>query len=62
MLTAPELFDLNHTLAAPLLARFRYPWEALDGLRDFLLALGPSLPEAEYAHPAGTAPAQAESP
>lgn len=52
MLTAPELFDLNHTLAAPLLARFRYPWEALDGLRDFLLALGPSLPEAEYAHPA----------
>ena len=52
MLTAPELFDLTHTLAAPLLARFRYPWEALDALRDFLLALGPSLPEAEYTHPA----------
>lgn len=52
MLTASDLFDLTRTLAAPLLQRFRYPWEALDELRAFLLALGPSLSGDIYAHPA----------
>jgi len=38
----------EHSLASPLLARFVYPWEALDALSSFLLELGEKLPEAEY--------------
>ena len=47
-----ELFALSHTLAAPLLARFPWPWQALDDLADFLLTLGESLPAGEYDSPA----------
>ena len=47
-----ELFDLSHTLAAPLVARFPWPWQALDDLAGFLLALGESLPTGEYDSPA----------
>lgn len=46
------LLDLSRTLAAPLLADTRFPWEALPGVRAFILALGPSLPEAVYARAA----------
>ncbi len=42
------LYDLSHTLAAPYLSRFTYPWEALGGLGDFILELGKSLPPEEY--------------
>ena len=42
------MFDLSHTLAAPLLEKTEYPWEALDGIKDFILALGPTLPKDEY--------------
>ncbi len=48
MLKTKDLFDLSHTLAAPLLADTEYPWEALDRIRDFILALGPTLPADEY--------------
>ena len=48
MLKTKDLFDLSHTLAAPLLEDTEYPWEALDGIRDFILALGPTLPQDEY--------------
>ena len=41
-----ELFDLSHTLAGEYLAQFTFPWEALAGIRDFLLTLGPSLGDA----------------
>lgn len=51
MITTKNLFDLSHTLAAPLLEKTEYPWEALDGIKDFILALGPTLPEVEYDHP-----------
>ena len=37
------LFDLSHTLAGDYLARFEYPWQALDGIKDLILALGPTL-------------------
>ncbi len=43
-----ELYDLTHTLAAPYLSRFTYPWEALAGLGEFILELGKSLPAEEY--------------
>ena len=37
------LFDLSHTLAGEYLARFQYPWQALDGIKELILALGPTL-------------------
>lgn len=40
-----ELFDLRHTLAADYLSGFTYPWEALKGIKDMILALGPTLGE-----------------
>lgn len=39
------LFDLSHTLAGEYLARFQYPWQALDGIKDLILTLGPALGE-----------------
>ena len=39
------LFDLNHTLAGDYLARFEYPWQALDGIKELILTLGPALGE-----------------
>ena len=51
-LTVRQLYDLSHTAAAPLLERCTYPWEALEGIKDFILELGPRLPEEDYDHPA----------
>lgn len=50
--TVKELFDLSKTLAAPLLEAAEYPWQALDGIADFLWALGKTLPAQEYDQPA----------
>ena len=47
-----DLYDLSHTIAAPLLERFEYPWEALAHIKEFILELGPTLPEDEFDHPA----------
>ncbi|NLW78474.1 MAG: UDP-N-acetylglucosamine pyrophosphorylase [Ruminococcaceae bacterium] len=49
--TTAELFDLSQTLAAPLLADTRYPWQALDGIADFILAVGPTLPAERFGQP-----------
>ena len=38
-----ELYDLRHTLAADYLSGFTYPWEALKGIKEMILALGPTL-------------------
>ena len=54
MYTVADLYDLTHTAAAPLLSSCRYPWEALAGIGDFILALGPTLPKEEYDNPAPT--------
>lgn len=43
MLTIKDLFDLDHTIAADYLSRFTYPWEALAGIKDFILSVGPTL-------------------
>ena len=40
-----DLFDLEHTLAKDYLAGFTYPWEALKGIKDMILALGATLGE-----------------
>ena len=46
-----ELFDLSHTLAAPLFEGKEWPWQVLDELKDFIVKLGESLPAAEYDQP-----------
>ena len=47
MYTIETLYDLNHTLAADYLKGFSFPWEALKGIKDLIIALGNSLGE-EY--------------
>ncbi len=48
MFKPTELFDLSHSLAGEWLAGFNYAWEALGGIQDLILALGPALPSEEY--------------
>ena len=48
MIKINDLFDLDHTLARDYLNQFTYPWEALKGIKDFILSLGPTLDPAEY--------------
>ncbi len=48
MITVKELYDLDHTLARDYLSQFTYPWEALKGIKDMILALGPTLSKDEY--------------
>ena len=43
-----ELYDLNHTLAKDYLSKYTYPWEALAGIKDFIINLGKSLDKNEY--------------
>ena len=43
MYTIKDLYDLDHTLAKDYLLQFTYPWEALKGIKDFILELGPTL-------------------
>ncbi len=43
MVTIQELYDLDHTLAKEYLQKFTYPWEALKGIHDLILELGPTL-------------------
>ena len=38
-----ELFDLEKTIAAPLFEGKTYPWEVLDGIKEFILKLGETL-------------------
>lgn len=43
-----DLFDLSRTLAADLFRDSVYPWDVLDRLKEFILALGSSLDPALY--------------
>lgn len=43
-----DLYDLNHTLASSYLNSFSYPFEALKGIKDFIIDLGKKLPKNEY--------------
>lgn len=49
-----ELFDLSHSIAAPLLKSIKNPWEALPMIGEFIKKMGPtlSLSASEYDHPA----------
>lgn len=50
--TVKALYDLSHTLAKDYLAAFTYPWEALGGISDMIIALGNTLSPEEYDSPA----------
>ena len=45
MYTIAQLYDLEHTAAKAYLSHFTYPWEALKGIKDMILELGPCLGE-----------------
>ncbi len=47
-----DLLDLTHTRATALFEACEYPWEALSGIKDFILELGKTLPEDEFDNPA----------
>jgi NDP-sugar pyrophosphorylase family protein len=51
MITVNELLDLSKTIAAPLFEGKRYPWEVLDEISAYILALGPTLPKDDYDNP-----------
>ena len=43
MYTIQDLYDLNHTIAKEYLSQFEYTWQALKGIHDFILEIGPTL-------------------
>ncbi|MDE7182420.1 MAG: UDP-N-acetylglucosamine pyrophosphorylase [Clostridia bacterium] len=44
-----SLYDLNFTFAEKYLKAFKYPWEALAGLKDFIISLGKTLKKSDFA-------------
>ena len=53
-MTIAALFNLEQTGAAKYLSQFTYPWEALSGIGDFILAYGNTLSQEEYLLPEET--------
>jgi NDP-sugar pyrophosphorylase family protein len=51
VLKIADLFDLEHTIAAPLFEGKEYPWEVLDGIKEFILQLGPTLDPEKFDNP-----------
>ena len=45
MYTIDNLFDLTHTRSASYLQQFTSPWEALSGIKDYIIQLGNTLNE-----------------
>ena len=43
-----DLYDLNETIAADYLKGFEYPWEALAGIKEYILKLGETLPSDKF--------------
>lgn len=46
MLKTCDLYDLSHSQAGSYLSGFDYPWQALGGIKNLILSLGPQLGEA----------------
>ena len=51
MMTVQAMYDLTHTRARTLLESVTYPWEALDGIGEAIMQLGPTLDPEAYDHP-----------
>ena len=47
-ITSDVLWDLEGIAIGAYIKRFNYPWEALPGLKDFILDLGQSLDKTQY--------------
>lgn len=48
MIKTTDLFSLEHTIAKDYLSSFEYPWQALKGIKDFIIKTGEKLPEEEF--------------
>ena len=42
------LYDLSHTQASEYLSGFDYPWEALAGIKELVIAIGQTLDSTLY--------------
>lgn len=42
-MTTYEIFNVEKTIAKPLLSKFEHPWEALSHIKEFILSIGPTL-------------------
>ena len=51
MVEIKDLFDLDKTIAKKLFEGKTYPWEVLDEIKEFILALGPTLDPEEFDQP-----------
>lgn len=51
MVEIKDLLDLDRTIAAKLFEGKTYPWEVLDGIKSFILELGPTLDPEEFEQP-----------
>jgi len=49
-----DLFDLSHSIAAPLFDGKEYAYQVLPHIKNFILSLGETLPADLYDHPAPT--------
>ena len=38
-----DLYDLTHSQAKDYLSKYEYPWQALKGIKDFIIELGETL-------------------
>ena len=47
-----DLLSLDKTIASALFEGLDYPWQALDRISDFIIALGQTLPEDKFDRPA----------
>lgn len=47
-ITITDLYDLDHTLARDYLSQYEYPWQALAGIKQFIIDLGKTLDPQEY--------------
>ena len=43
MMKTADLFDFSHSLAGKYLSGFEYPWQALSGIKAFILSIGMNL-------------------
>ena len=47
-ITTKALFDCSYTIAKELFENTTYPWEVLDSIGNFIMAIGPTLPKDKY--------------
>ena len=48
MVRIEQLYDLSHSVAAEYLQQYTYPWEALAGIKSYILELGNTLPPDKF--------------